>query len=158
MARARLNRFSDTNKKLGAKDLAALERTLGFELPDALAKHYLARNGGQPARRYLRTKKGDEYTIDRFLPIKHRSDDDEELVEDAYRSMVIEQKIFPKHYVPFAEDEGGAYFCMDSRDGSIVFVSPDHYDDLKRAVSKVARSLEELLASMVTEEEFYADD
>lgn len=155
---ARPNRFTNASKKLSARALVEVETLLGFEVPEALAAHYTVKNGGTPARKYFRTKDGTEYTVDRFLAMKHREDDDEELVEDAYRTMVVEKKIFPPHLLPVAEDEGGGYYCFHRKTGAIHFVSPDHYDDMKKALSKVAASLDEFIQGMLTEEEFYAEE
>lgn len=147
------NRFVGGNKKLTAKDFAAVDKRLGFALPSELRAHYARNNGGKPVRRYFRTRDGYEQSVQTFLPMCHRSYEDELLLEAEYVSLVRKKKLIRSSLIPFAIDEGCNFYCIDTVDGSVKYCPMD----VGRPVPErhVAGCLDELIDGMVDEDEFY---
>lgn len=148
------NRFIECARKLRNTDIEDVERKLGFTLPPALRLHYLAFNGGEPRRRWFRSSTGFEDCVDRFLPMKYPSFDDEQLLEDNYLQLCVTERRVPANLLPFAEDEGGGPYCLDRLSEAVVFFNLDRENDHERAIRVVAPSLEAFVSGMLSERDF----
>jgi len=123
------NEFFECAQKLELSDLLEVESRLGISLPDDFKDHYLEYNGGVPQRSCWEYMEGEYYEIADFKPIKYSSSDEESLsiydtVEGTY-TKYLEDKLIDKDYLPFANDWGGNYFCINLKNNNIIFYAMD---------------------------------
>jgi hypothetical protein len=151
------NPFSDVGEKLTAAEIAETAATLGIVIPDEVAEHYVAHNGGTPARPCWEQNDYEPSCVSEFLPIKHATKGGLS-VERSYRNGV-EKGFLPQGLVPFAVDWGGNYFCFDE-DGHVYFYAIDAWSDRlsneenrKKAARLLSRSFKTFVERLVPEDQ-----
>lgn len=106
------NKMINTKKKLTLEDISGFEKKYKFLMPNEVKQHYLLYNGGYPEKpKYI--KDGREYVINYFFSICCG----EGLALEKTMRLLDDEKIFPKWLVPFANDEGGNFFCYSIKTG-----------------------------------------
>jgi hypothetical protein len=148
-----MNVFKNSAQSLTGDVLSDVERRLGFRLPDDIRRQYLVCNGGIPEKRYYLTKQRIELGVTRFLPSRYRTSPRSRTLEEVVESLVHEKKLIPEHLLPFAENDGGDFYCLDRRDQSVVYYTMDDCLEPTIAAKRVADSLPKFINEMVTEEE-----
>ena len=144
--------FVNIKPILSADDFASVDAVLGFPFPEELRSHYLRFNGGHPVRN-LFVKDGRSFSVEEFLPIKYGMRG--QSLEDTYRTVVLDNELFPTKMIPIANDASGDYFCYSIRPGevgSIYFFRSEYYDDPKRSLIFLSNDLPTFLASLVKED------
>lgn len=150
--------FEDSEQRLTEEEFRQAEAEIGHQLPDSFREHYLEYNGGTPIPAVF-PGDGDweEIEIATFFPIKYNSSENDlkrTLLEGKYHFMV-ERGVIPKGLLPFANDHGGNFFCLDLGTGEVCFYATDAFDsDLtpeenhKKARRTLSPSFEAFLASI----------
>ena len=105
-------KFSDSEKKLSPKKIAKIEADLGVNLPKILVEYYLRYNGGVP-NPYVFQQGSIDTSVSEFLSLTSIEGDTSPAV---YKDLVLEKKIVPVQFYPFAIDGGGDYFFLDMND------------------------------------------
>ena len=123
--------FSETQRALSDMDISNVETKLGIPLPDALRRLYSTVGGGTFNR--LAFKRPDGMLFDDIDQLLSK----DELV-DTYNAAVVKGDM-PSHLVPFAVGGCGDYYCIDRRDGAVVFFATEIVD---RREKRVADSLD----------------
>jgi hypothetical protein len=121
------NIFSNTESAIGSLDLDNLERLIRKKLPASFRDHYLKYNGGIPERTYWFSETDAEpIEVSVFKPISSAQSS----LQSTYQSMLSKQ-VIPARLLPFANDWGGNYFCLDLDSGAISYFTVDNfYDEL----------------------------
>lgn len=130
--------------------LNAIEKRLGFKFPKQIREHYRYANGGS-LKKYVFPKENGSYIVSELFPVGNYDDS----LESHYEDFNVEQKLVPKHLVAFANDPGGDFFCFSVKpgdEGAIYVYRHEYYDDLPRAVKRVAGSLREFVEGMQPDE------
>ncbi|UVM50380.1 SMI1/KNR4 family protein [Pseudomonas sp. B21-015] len=118
------NTFSDDEATITPVDLDHLESAIGKKLPPPFRDHYLKYNGGMPERTYWLSEDFDEpLEVAAFKPIAHGSPS----LLSTYQSM-LKKQVIPAHLLPFANDWGGNFFCLNLESGSISYFTTDSFD------------------------------
>ncbi|WP_320712063.1 SMI1/KNR4 family protein [Enterobacter asburiae] len=127
-----MNNIINCEKKIGRADIAKMEEKLSITLPDDFVSHYLQFNGGAPEKTWWY---GDEdfepVEVAAFKPFVNNgqtNDDPRSLIDGSYISMV-DREVIPKNLLPFANDWGGNFFCLDLDNYSIVYFATDSFDE-----------------------------
>jgi hypothetical protein len=71
--------------------------------------------------------------------------------EDIIEYLMFEQDVIPKYLIPFADDEGGNFYCMSTKEetyGKIYIFYPEFCDDLDEAIVYIAPSLDVFINNM----------
>lgn len=144
------NKFIGTAQPLTEADIAEAERTMGQPLPPDLRRHFLLYNGGVPERRYFVTTRGIQLGVSMFLTMCY-GDPRSPTLEQIFTSLVHEKQLMPPHLLPFAENAGGDFFCLDRRDQGVVYYTMDDCFEPATAAKRIADSLTEFVNGMVTE-------
>jgi hypothetical protein len=118
-------KFREPGPPLTESDLAEFEKKLGLQLPPPVRALYLKTNGGYPSPYIF-----DEpiYTsISGFIPFDRDEDGDGLNAVRSYTHLVVNQKLVPRHFFPFAYEGGGDYFFVDTTtpNGAVYFYSYD---------------------------------
>lgn len=151
-----VNPFSGSAKPIDESDIVAFEQGMGVTLPEPLRALYLARNGGSPERTYFRSEDGSEYRLRGVRPIRHPRFDGDILLETTVGRWQASPDEFPRELLPFGENDGGDYFCINLTTGQIHFFDMEEADPA-RAHTVIASDLASFLGSMKSFEEFYED-
>lgn len=118
------NKFSDCETAITSADLDQMESVIGKKLPDAFRNHYLKYNGGMPERTYWQSDDLEEPAeVSVFKPISNG----ESTVLSTYQLM-LEKKVIPAHLLPFANDWGGNFFCLNLDTGAVSYFTTDTFD------------------------------
>lgn len=118
------NQFSGCNLALTAADLDHLESVIGKKLPASFRNQYLTYNGGAPKRTYWQNEDFEEpVEVSVFKPIAHG----ESTVLSTYQLM-LEKKVLPAYLLPFANDWGGNFFCLNLDSGAVSYFTTDTFD------------------------------
>ncbi len=118
------NKFSGNSSAITAADLDDLESVLGKKLPVPFRNHYLKYNGGAPERTYWQNSDfEDPVEVSVFKPIS----DGESTVLSTYQLM-LRKKVIPAHLLPFANDWGGNFFCVNLDTGAVSYFTTDSFD------------------------------
>lgn len=118
------NKFSDCETAITPADLDELESVIGKKLPTAFRNHYLTYNGGMPERPYWASEDFfDSIEVASFRPIAYG----EPTLLSTYQLM-LKKKIIPSHLLPFADDLGGNFFCLNLDSGGISYFTTDTFD------------------------------
>lgn len=146
------NKFSQCFRQLTITDIEAVEKRIGFELPAQLKEHYLYCNGGTPERRCWK-KEGWDYTcLNFFFPMRPANASDEEMVDEETVDEIVVDLLsgahIPPTFIPFADDAGGNYFCVDRDTGNIYFFAMDLGDDLENGRRYITSSLFEFIEGL----------
>jgi hypothetical protein len=117
-------KFLNANRPVSRVEIADIEVTLGLGLPPSLISQYCQSNGGVP-NPYVYEDNNVDTVVAAFLPIV--SAYASRTAADVYRHLILEKKIVPQQYFPFAVDGGGDYFFVDcsTEDGEVSFFSAD---------------------------------
>ena len=146
------NTFARCSTQLTNADIEAIEKRIGFELPAQLKQHYLFCNGGKPERRCWKSEGWDYTCLNFFFPMRPENASEEmadvETVDEIVVDLLSGSHI-PETFVPFADDAGGNYFCVDRDTGSIYFFAMDVGDDFENAKRYLTSSLFEFIEGLV---------
>ena len=120
-------RFADSLPPLAERDVSAIESALGIVFPAELRTLYLHANGGIPEP-YVFENDDLDTVVSEFLPLDA---DRTRTAAKAYRRLVLEKRLVPLEFFPFAIDGGGNYFFVDtdSPDGTVHFHAHDTASD-----------------------------
>ncbi len=111
--------FSNTNPKISIKDIEALEKKLGFNLPQSYKDFLLVSNGGVPQENTFDVYSVSEnkllysFVIREFLGIGVK--------EDIYKAFQYYKNELPNHYLPFAFDPFRNIMCLSVQTEEIYF-------------------------------------
>ena len=155
------NPFSETEQILTQSDIIEVEATLNIKLPDDFIAHYLQYNGGIPERTYWFINDEDEpIEVGSFKPLKHNSF----TIMTTYK-MMLEKEVLPAHLLPFANDLGGNFFCLNLDSGTISYFLTDTFDDelspqenQTKANTEISDSFSGFLNGLIHENDVYEDD
>lgn len=127
-----MNNIINCEKKIGRTDIAKTEEKLSITLPDDFVSHYLQFNGGTPEKSWW---DGDEdfepievAAFKSFVYNGQTNDDPGSFIDSCYISMV-DREVIPQNLLPFANDWGGNFFCLDLDNYSIVYYASDSFDE-----------------------------
>jgi hypothetical protein len=129
-----VNQFRKTVESLNETDFQGVERELGVRLPREVRDHYLQYNGGIPEHPCWKLDWGDEYSrVSTFLPMKYTLRRGRN-VESVYRNG-IDGEYLVRGLVPFANDEGGNYYCFNEH-GEVFFYAGINRSPTRRTREK----------------------
>jgi hypothetical protein len=151
-------KFINSGKTLTENDIQALEREIGQSLPEVLKDFYLQSNGGELEGEryvYLNEETGGEFNVNTFLPIKYKRFEEDYLLEECFNFFVKEKEFMPPEFIPFAIDDGGYPYAVNTRDLTVNICYLADIQENKKPMRFVAPSLQEFVNGMVTEEEAY---
>jgi hypothetical protein len=106
--------FSECDPAATTEDVDALERNLGFAVPDAIRKLTTSANGGRPNPNIYRDSLACT-DVSECLALR----DGKGSIWWTYELLVLTKKAVPVHYLPFAVDSGGNTFFVDCRSGTV---------------------------------------
>lgn len=157
-----MNNFSKC-EKIELADIYKIEEQFSITLPKEFIAHYLRFNGGVPEKSWWESD--DEYEpieVTCFKPFVYNSqthDEPSSLVEGCYISM-LERDVIPIKLLPFANDWGGNFFCLDLEDYSIIYYANDSFDESltmqenhQRLQRKLTNTFENFVNGLVKEED-----
>lgn len=117
------NTFSDCEAAVTAADLDHAESVIGKKLPPSFRDHYLKYNGGMPERAYWVDEKFfDPVEVAAFKPIAHC----DYTLLSTYQLM-LKKQVLPARLLPFANDLGGNFFCLDLGTGGVSYFTTDNF-------------------------------
>jgi hypothetical protein len=119
------NIFRKNLPALTTEDVRTVEEQVKIKLPDEVKSHYLAYNGGVPQRPCWQLEDGEFHRVGVFLPMKYGLAGGR-TVETVY-AKGTKGGYLTKDLIPFANDEGGNYFCFNPH-GEIFFYAMDIWD------------------------------
>ena len=126
-----MNNFKKCEKKIGRADIYKTESKLSITLPDDFVSHYLQFNGGIPEKSWWDGDEGFEpVEVAGFKPFVYNTqtnDDPRSLIDGCYISM-LDREVIPRNLLPFANDWGGNFFCLNLDYYSIVYFATDSFD------------------------------
>lgn len=127
-----MNNIINCEKNIGRADITKTEEKLSITLPDDFVSHYLQFNGGISEKSWWDGDEDFEPTeMAAFKPFAYNSQTNnapESLIDGCYISMV-DREVIPKDLLPFANDWGGNFFCLDLDNYSIVYFATDSFDE-----------------------------
>ncbi|ENL6905816.1 SMI1/KNR4 family protein [Enterobacter ludwigii] len=127
-----MNNFKKCEKKIGRADIYKTESKLSITLPDDFVSHYLQFNGGTPEKSWWDGDEGFEpVEVAGFKPFVYNTqtnDDPGTLIDGCYISM-LDREMIPRNLLPFANDWGGNFFCLNLDNYSIVYFATDSFDE-----------------------------
>lgn len=139
------NTFSDDEGAITPGDLDHLESAIGKQLPPPFRNHYLKYNGGIPERTYWLSEDFDEPL--EVAAFKQLADSPSSLLS-TYRSM-LKKQVIPAHLLPFANDWGGNFFCLNLDSGSISYFTTDSFDSDLSSEANQTRSEKYVCSSFI---------
>ncbi|EPF1233153.1 SMI1/KNR4 family protein [Enterobacter cloacae] len=126
-----MNNFKKCEKKIGLADIYKTASKLSISLPDDFVSHYLQFNGGTPEKSWWDGDEGFEpVEVAGFKPFVYNTqinDDPRSLIDGCYISM-LDREVIPRNLLPFANDWGGNFFCLNLDNYSIVYFATDSFD------------------------------
>ncbi|HHA2226998.1 TPA: SMI1/KNR4 family protein [Enterobacter ludwigii] len=157
-----MNNFKKCEKKIGRADIYKTESKLSITLPDDFVSHYLQFNGGIPEKSWWDGDEGFEpVEVAGFKPFVYNTqtnDDPRSLIDGCYISM-LDREVIPGNLLPFANDWGGNFFCLNLDNYSIVYFATGSFDeDLTMQVNHIKlqryliNSFSNFVDGLVTEE------
>lgn len=160
-----MNTFDDCEPALQAQDLSAVEERIAHVIPESFKHHYMRYNGGTPQKAFFPGNDDWEpMQIAQFFPISynHREPNLQRAVlEDKY-TFLMEKGVIPSGLLPFANDHGGNFFCLDLHAGTVCFYATDAFDPAISAAENHAQakralcpSFENFLDALTTEDEAF---
>ena len=97
--------LKNCKEQLTKKEFESFENTLKVSFPKGFVHFYLTFNGGLPSHRYF-----EGIEISYFAPIKY-GEPENTITGTIQRLSELER--LPNGLIPFANDPGGWYFCID---------------------------------------------
>lgn len=144
-------------------DIKSVEKVLGYTFPDAFVSHYLSFNGGVPTRAWWSC--GDDFEpleVAAFKPFKYNklnNNNPSTLIDGCYSEMVS-KNVIPSNIIPFGNDWGGNFFCLNKDDNSVVFYATDSFDpdvsmseNHRKLQKKLSSSFEDFIDGLVLEDD-----
>lgn len=118
------NKFLDCETAITSMDLDHLESVIGEKLPTSFRNHYLKYNGGMPERAFWASEDFfDPIEVASFRPIVYG----EPSLLSTYQLM-LKKQILPSHLLPFADDLGGNFFCLNLHSGAVSYFTADTFN------------------------------
>jgi len=118
------NKLSNNEAAITPADLDHLESAIGKKLPTPFKNHYLKYNGGVPERTYWVSEDFDEaLEVAAFKPI---TGGDSTLLS-TYQLM-LKKQVLPAQLLPFANDWGGNFFCLNLDTEAVSYFTTDSFD------------------------------
>ncbi|WP_030140899.1 SMI1/KNR4 family protein [Pseudomonas fluorescens] len=118
------NKFPDPETAVTSMDLDRLESIIGKRLPAPFRSHYLKYNGGVPERTYWLGDDFDEpLEVAAFKPIAGS----DSTVLCTYQLM-LKKQLLPANLLPFANDWGGNFFCLNLDTEAVSYFTTDSFD------------------------------
>jgi cell wall assembly regulator SMI1 len=116
-------RFTNSDPSITVKDIVEIEAMLGSSLPSAVRNLYLSTNGGSPEP-YVFENQEIDTVVAELLPLKSSR---RGTAPKSYQRLVLERRVFPPNFFPFAIDGGGDHFLVDLRtpSGQVYFYRSD---------------------------------
>jgi cell wall assembly regulator SMI1 len=116
-------KFTNSEPSINAQDIANAEKTLGIAFPSSVRSLYLSTNGGIPEPYVFENDKVDT-VVTEFLPLKSSC---KGTALKSYERLVLDKKLVPQQFFPFAIDGGGDYFLVDcsTSNGAVFFYKSD---------------------------------
>ncbi|HBZ95236.1 MULTISPECIES: SMI1/KNR4 family protein [unclassified Pseudomonas] len=150
------NIFSNTEASVDLAQLNSFEAKVGKKLPDEFRTHYLKYNGGVPDRTYWVGAEIEEpLEVASFKPI---SDSPSNLLS-TYLSM-RDKQVIPENLLPFANDWGGNYFCLNVDSGLVSYFTTDNFyaelsfeENQKKSETVICSSFTNFVQGLVHEED-----
>src|SRR2546422_2942263 len=99
-------KFTNPEPSINAQDIAIAETTLGINFPPPVRNLYLTTNGGEPDHYVLKNENIDT-VVTEFLPLKSGR---KGTALNSYERLILDRKLVPRQFFPFAVDGGGDYF------------------------------------------------
>jgi hypothetical protein len=150
------NRFSGCRAKLTEEDLISVERSFGVTLHPELREYYLFCKGGSPEKKCWEAEGWDPNCLKCFLPIKPANLEDENFADKNFLQDTLVDLLdgphIPENFVPFGENWGGDYFCVDGVNGEFYFFEMDCGDDFEEGKWFLTSSLRVFIDGLVAEE------
>lgn len=152
--------FTECGPTVDSNDIIELEAAIGTALPAEFKDHYVRYNGGIPGRTcWIQPQFDAEYEVAQFKALAANSDSTSGSILFTYNRM-IERAVIPRQLMPFGNDWGGNFFCLDLETGQVVFFATDSFDDQmspeenhRHAKQVLCQSFPEFLHGLVHEDE-----
>lgn len=126
----KVNQFHNCASAISDSYLDAIEANLGRKLPQSFRNHYLKYNGGNPTNQLVPcNSQYDSIEVTGFYPMKFNTSayfDINSLFFEHYEWM-RSKDVIPDFLLPFAHDPGGNFFCINIKNGNIIFYAPDAF-------------------------------
>ena len=135
--------FTEYEIPINEDDINKLENKYEFIFPKDIRAHYLMFNGGSPNKCVI-NQNDKKYVIQQIIPIKYGIDH----FEIVYKSLILDNNIFPKQMIPFAIDPSGDYYCFSINNesyGNIFIYRGENYEEKDKALIYISKSYNELL-------------
>ena len=115
-----------TEKNITKEEIQKIAGSLKTTFPDSFIEFYLLNNGGVPEVEdsFVYNDGWAVVTVGSFYAMAIADTKDQLSLESTY-SMFMKQNRFPKHYLPFAYDEGSNQICLNLNTGEIVIIFLD---------------------------------
>ncbi|HXI71303.1 MAG TPA: SMI1/KNR4 family protein [Verrucomicrobiae bacterium] len=119
-------RFTNSEPSINARDIANVEAILGVSFPSPVCNLYFSTNGGNPEPHVFEDAHVDT-VVTEFLPLKSGR---KGTALKSYERLVLDKKLVPQQFFPFAIDGGGDYFFVDCStvEGAVYFYRSDSID------------------------------
>lgn len=149
----RHNDFLDLAPQISEEYLQQLEKKYSFIMPSMVKKHVLKYNGGYPEKNVFIGKDGERYSVAYFIPIKYEDYHLEKVLD-----LLRDNEIFPEWLIPFADDDGGNFFCYSLRNseiGAIYYYSHefDYGEDPENQGTYLSSSFDAFIDALEMDEE-----
>lgn len=148
--------MKDPGPLIGPDDIKALEKLIGWKLDQSFVDQYTTFNGGYPKRAYWNIDDYDTLEIQSFLIMKLSSS--EYTLERTYKFGVFKGFLLSS-LLPFANDHGGNYFCIDQK-AQVLYVTPDNWlerlsvsENRERSSQIICSSFSTFINGLVGEED-----
>ncbi|WNY83074.1 SMI1/KNR4 family protein [Cronobacter dublinensis] len=126
------NKFHNCEANIDYADIERLEAQVAYKFPNGFVNHYIKYNGGVPEKRWWDSENEFEsIEIAAFKAISTAVSEGEivsSTINGCY-NMMISRQVIPNNLIPFGNDWGGNFFCINKNDDSVVFYAVDAFDD-----------------------------
>ena len=150
-----VNRFARCEVSVTEDDLVAVERAFAVIIHAELRRHYLFCNGGVPEKTCWIQPGWEPTCLTMFLPVRPRWITDPRFARRCSLQDTLDDVLdgphIPPGLVPFAQDWGGNYFCVDGDTGGVYFYAMDSGDDFEGGKRYLVGSLKTFIDNLVEE-------
>lgn len=149
-------KFEEAGQQVIKDDIAFVESIIGRPFPQDLKKFYLDNNGGVPTNGaifYIDEENDIDVSVKTFLPIRHKRYEGDVLLEQAYKTFVVDKKLITNEFIPFAIDEGAFPYCYNIMSGSIYLFYMDDLESKDGPMRFIASSLSDFINGLSTDRE-----
>jgi hypothetical protein len=150
--------FINSSEKLTPAELYWVEIEIGRSIPDVLKEFLLHHNGGELAGDkcvFVEQESGGEFNVNTFLPVKYKRFEDDYLLEDCYKFFARNKKFMPPEFIPFAIDDGGYPFALNSENLSLSICYLADIEENAQPMRFVSETLANFINGLVNEDEAY---